>query len=516
MTSDDAGARAWDALVVGGGVAGLVAARDLARAGRHTLVLEAGPRVGGAVAGHVVAGLTLDAGAESFATRGGAVSALLTELGRGTGLVEPSGLGSWVQLPGGPTTLPRTGVLGIPADPWAPDVRRTLGTVGAARASVDRVLPRTWGTGGRPGSAGGSGPTSLARLVRTRLGGRVLKRLVTPVVAGVHAARPADVDADAVAPGLLDALARTGSLTAAVRSLRGSAGTDGAAAPGSAVAGLAGGVHGIVEALLHDLGSHGATVRTGAQVTGLRRADRDGPDPGWSVSLADGTAVAAAVVVVATPAAAAVRLLATAVPGLDDLHPDAGADVVLATLVVDAPALDGAPRGTGVLVAPGVDVVRAKALTHATAKWPWLRAAAGPGRHVLRLSYGVAPGTGVATGVGAAAGTGAAASSGDVDPRDLSADALTDLALRDASTLLGVPLGRDQLVDAARVRWSQALPTPSAEHRATVSRVTAAIADVPDLAVVGAWVAGNGLAQVVPRARAAVVGLLRNPSQNAT
>ena len=46
------------------------------------------------------------------------------------------------------------------------------------------------------------------------------------------------------------------------------------------------------------------------------------------------------------------------------------------------------------LVAPGSTpgAVRAKALTHATAKWPWLarrvRDAAGPGWHVVRLSYG--------------------------------------------------------------------------------------------------------------------------------
>ncbi|MFM9577963.1 hypothetical protein ACKI2A_48370, partial [Streptomyces turgidiscabies] len=56
------------------------------------------------------------------------------------------------------------------------------------------------------------------------------------------------------------------------------------------------------------------------------------------------------------------------------------------TLVVDAPALDAAPRGTGVLTVPGSHV--AKALTHSTAKWDWVRDATEPGIHVVRVSFG--------------------------------------------------------------------------------------------------------------------------------
>ncbi len=48
---------------------------------------------------------------------------------------------------------------------------------------------------------------------------------------------------------------------------------------------------------------------------------------------------------------------------------------------------------------------------------------------------------------------------------------------------------------------------PSAAHRRTVQQVREAVAEVPGLAVVGAWVSGNGLASVVPDARA-TAGLL--------
>jgi oxygen-dependent protoporphyrinogen oxidase len=463
----------WDAVVVGGGVAGLVAARELALSGLRPLVLEAWRSPGGVVGRHEVDGLALDAGAESFATRGGVVAALADELGLADRVVTPERHGAWVRLPSGAGPLPRTGLLGIPADPWAADVRRTIGLAGSLRASLDRLLPA------RLGTAEG---TTLGALVRARAGRRVLDRLVRPVVAGVHAAEPDDVAADAVAPGLVAAVRREGSLARGVTAQR-------ALAPaGSAVAGFRGGLHVLVDALAADLAAHGGAVRTGAPVQAVTRAG-----DGFAVTL-DGPDGAAETLttprlVVATPRA--VDLLAGVAPGLTGLTTDPGADIVLVTLVLDAPALDAAPRGTGVLVARGVAGVRAKALTHATAKWAWLAEAAGPGRHVVRLSYGRA---------------GEAAGAPDALPRD--PDALTDLALQDAAAVLGVPLRCEQVRAAARVRWRQGLPVPSAAHRETVRRVRAAVADVPGLAVVGAWVSGNGLASVVPDARATAAALV--------
>ncbi|WP_375372411.1 protoporphyrinogen/coproporphyrinogen oxidase, partial [Actinotalea sp. JY-7885] len=237
-----------DVVVVGGGVAGLVVARECVRAGRRVLLLEAGDRLGGCVAGVEVAGLTLDAGAESFATRSSAVPDLLADLGLADDVVVPAARSAWLQLPRRALPLPRTGVMGIPGDPWAADVRRAIGLVGALRASLDRVLPARVGGG----DAGGA---SVGHLVRTRMGSRVLERLVAPVVGGVHSAHPDDVDLDAVLPGIRDRLARHGSLAAAVAAVR-------AAAPaGSAVAGLDGGMHRLVTALERDLRARGGEVR---------------------------------------------------------------------------------------------------------------------------------------------------------------------------------------------------------------------------------------------------------------
>ncbi|SDK75658.1 protoporphyrinogen oxidase [Arthrobacter sp. ok362] len=474
------------AVVIGGGISGLLAAREFARAGVRTTVLEASEAWGGCVGNHAVAGLTLDSGAESFATRTAAVADLAAELGLAGEIVAPNPGGAWVQLPDGPRELPKTGVLGIPASPWDPEVRRSLGLLGSLRASIDAVLPASLGTGAEA--------TSVSALVRRRMGSRVLDRLVAPVVGGVHSADPSVLDVDMVAPGLRAGIRQHGSLAAAVAAQRrGAAGaTAGPAGPakaqsaglqkaGSAVAGLRGGMHTLVAALLADLRQRGVTLLNGTPARSVQRtAD------GWRVAT-DQATFDAGRLVVAVEGPAAVGLLEETLPELAGLRSDAGPDVSLVTLVVDLPALDTAPRGTGVLVAPQSPGVQAKALTHATAKWAWLAERTGPGRHVLRLSYGRAAAPGATPESG---GGGAAAA-----PR--SEEELFRAALADASALLGVSVSAADVAGWDVVRWAGALPFASLGHRQRVAAVRSICAADGTLAVVGGWLSGNGLAAIV-------------------
>ncbi len=488
------------ALVVGGGISGLLAARELAAAGRKVTVLETTDSWGGCVGSHVVAGLTLDSGAESFATRSAAVADLAGELGLAGKIVAPKPGGAWVQLPDGPRELPKTGVLGIPANPWDPEVRRSLGILGSLRASLDRILPASLGTS--------ADVTSVSSLVRARMGRRVLERLVAPVVGGVHSADPGLLDVDMVAPGLRAGLRRHGSLAAAVAAQRrvptsatpagtSSAGPSPAAGPkpaagdgalsvakaGSAVGGLEGGMYTLITALLADLRSRNVTLVNNARADAAVRT----PD-GWRVR-AGGIPYDAGLLVVALDGPAAVGLLEDAVPGLAGNRPESGPDVRLVTLVVDLPELDRRPRGTGILVAPQTPGIEAKALTHATAKWDWLAAAAGPGTHVLRLSYGRIDGSPSGTG-GPATNTELLASS-----------------LRDASALLGVMVQAEDVIGWDVVRWQGALPFAAVGHKARVADVRAACVRAGNLCVVGGWVAGNGLAAVVADTREQLRGL---------
>ncbi|WP_307074154.1 protoporphyrinogen/coproporphyrinogen oxidase [Arthrobacter pascens] len=481
------------ALVAGGGISGLLAARDLSMAGYAVTVLEASDTWGGCVGSHVVAGLTLDSGAESFATRSSAVADLAAELGLAEKIVAPRPGGAWVQLPDGPRELPKTGVLGIPANPWDPEVRRSLGFLGSLRASLDKYLPASLGTS--------ADVTSVSSLVRARMGRRVLDRLVAPVVGGVHSADPGLLDVDMVAPGLRAGLRLHGSLAAAVAAQRRgpvtpppaeappSAAPSPPAAPsiakaGSAVAGLEGGMHILISALLGVLRDRGVTLLHGCRADAVARTAA-----GWRVTAGHET-YDAGLLVVALDGPAAVGLLAEALPGLAGKSPEGGPDVRLVTLVVDVPELDRRPRGTGILVAPQTRGIEAKALTHATGKWDWLAAAAGPGTHVLRLSYGRVDGS--------PSGTGGPSTDNE----------LLAASLRDASALLDVPVESEDVIGWDVVRWQGALPFAAVGHKARVADVRRTCTQAGSLSVVGGWVAGNGLAAVVDDTRDQIRRLL--------
>ncbi|MGW4928990.1 protoporphyrinogen/coproporphyrinogen oxidase [Agromyces sp. NPDC004153] len=496
-----------DVIVVGGGVAGLVAALECAKVGLRVTVLERRESIGGCVGRIELDGLLLDSGAESFATRGGTVAELVDALGLADAVESPNAAGAWLVWPGSgrrldAAPLPRTGMLGIPANPLGDDVRRIIGWRGAWRAYADRLMPIL--TIGRA--------HSLGKLVRSRMGDAVLERLVTPISAGVYSTNPDDLDLDVVAPGLNEAMTRTGSLSGGVGQLVEER------RAGGAVQGLRGGMHTLVDVLAVQLERFGVEVLTGTEATNLerlgRRAEADArpaqdgagaPASGWRVSAtrvaapaeppATGEALVAGepaddeprelgfeapYVILAAPADASRRLLDEAALGWSDAADwPSAASVELVTLVLDAPALDAAPRGTGVLVAAGTPGVTAKALTHSTAKWSWLAELAG-GRHVVRLSYGRA---------------------GESNPLDgRTDDEVAALALADASALLGTPLDGSMLRASGRSAWRDALSQATIGQRDRVRALEDVLAAEPGIEATGSWVAGTGLASVVPHA----------------
>ncbi|GAA5229819.1 protoporphyrinogen oxidase [Arthrobacter cryoconiti] len=469
------------AAVVGGGISGLLSALDLQAAGWQVGVYDAAATWGGCVGVHEVAGVELDSGADSFATRNTAVLDLATELGLGENVVTPNPAGAWVWLPDGPVPLPRTGVLGIPSDLRAPEVRTALGTTGVLRAALDAKMPATVGTT--------EAVMSVAGLVRARMGQRVLERLVAPVVGGVHSADPELLDVDMVAPGLRAGIREHGSLAAAVAAQRA-----GGAKPGSAVGGLDGGMHTLVAALVEHLRDAGVALHAGHAVTAIHQVQADPDTKGtpvhWSVDWSAGGdqgRESVELLVVATDGPTAVQLLAECVPELLPFTPAAGPDIRLVTLVLDVPELDGAPRGTGVLVAPQTEGISAKALTHATAKWEWLADSTGPGTHVLRLSYGRA---------GVAAADAVRLTARPV----LDADLVTT-ALLDATKLLGVSITEDDVLGSDVIRWKGALPYAAVGHQAKIAQIHALANRATGLVLTGGWMSGNGLAAVVAGTR---------------
>lgn len=481
----DAAAPRWDTIVAGAGMGGLVVAHELAGRGYRVLVLDAADHLGGVASRLELDGLALDAGAESFATRGGAVAELAAELGLDGDVVAPNVAGAWLQLEDRAVPLPKATLLGIPSSPLSQDVIDAVGWGGALRAYADRLMPVL-----KLGKDDALGP-----LVRRRMGARVLDRLVAPLAGGVYSADPEVLDVGTVAPGLNNAITRAGSLSGGVALVleeraaavaRGDAAPSNASKPGSAVLGIRGGVHRIAERLVERAREHRAELRTGVRV-----ATAEPVEAGWRVVTEAGEALEASSLVVAMPEAQALRVLG----GLDGFRELAGSPaaggaggvtVELVTLVLPEGAVQGDPRGTGVLVAADVTRIRAKAMTHSSAKWSWLREAAA-GREVVRLSYG--------------SGAGAPATEG------LSDAEAAELALADASAILGTTLPAP--LASARVRWEQGQPSSVVGARARQQALRAAAAAQANLVLVGAAVAGTGLAQVVPDARQAATGIRR-------
>lgn len=68
--------------------------------------------------------------------------------------------------------------------------------------------------------------------------------------------------------------------------------------------------------------------------------------------------------------------------------------------------------------------------------------------------------------------------------------------------ILNCDLTPDQVSGHAIIRFPNSLPPQTPEHRERVAAFATVVADLPGLAVTGAWYAGTGLAAVVPHARA--------------
>lgn len=388
-----------DALVIGGGIAGLSAAWQLSQDGFKPLLVEARGYLGGLIAPGYIGPVQVDLGAETFVPRGVETAQMVAALGLEA--LAPSGDGARLFLPPNRANgesrwrlwrFLRDAYLGIPADPSADDVVAVLGAKAAQRAAQDRHL-------GSEVGQGAEGET-LAGFVAARMGQAVVDRLVRPIVAGIYTCDPADLATDTVTPGLRQATREHGCLADAVAFLlaRSRKATGGRSVDKC----VRGGMFQLTAALSQAITTAGGTVltRVGAQqliapdaagnadiasgattcgASGASNAashdasDSSGtPDSSgyWQVVLAptkpgptpSSEPVPAGAprtlrtkrLVVACSARPALRLLASAnLAALDtDITIPVGAPIARYSLLVDSPELDAAPVGQGLLVAP--------------------------------------------------------------------------------------------------------------------------------------------------------------------
>lgn len=450
--------------VVGGGLTGLVAARGLAGAGHETVLLEAGDRLGGVIRTVKQDGFLIETGPESFVTRKPALLGLCRELGLEDELVfaDPSRR-SRVFARGRLRPLP-AGV-GVAPTRLAPLLASGIfGPFEKLRLSADLVLPARAATGDK----------SLGAVIRRRLGGAALDRLVAPLAAGIYAADPDRLSLAATFPEILEA-ARRGSLIRHLSPARTRGGS-----PPSPFATLQGGLESLVARLAEDLG--GADVRTGARVARLYRSE-----PGWGLDLSGGAIVEGDAAILAVPAAEAARLLAGVLPGASGLL--AGfrrATTAVVTLGYGEGAVP-IPDSNGFVVAHDA-CLPITAATFSSSKWP----GRAPARRVLVRAY---------------LGRGG-------DPLDPGADdgELVERALSG----LGIVTGWRADPVLARVdRWVDAMPQYGVGHLDRVAAVEREVAAVPGVILAGADYRGIGLGDCVGQGRdaAQVAASSRGPGR---
>lgn len=453
-----------DAIIIGGGIAGLSAAYRLSLRGIRCRVLEARSRLGGLVGAGSVGGIKIDLGAESYALRSGEISRLCSELGLTMNC--PQGK-SWIYHSGGATPI-AYGIWGIPAS-WDDGAWSALTGEEYARARMDENMATD-----RIGRI-----STLAELVRWRCGQAMLEKMVAPMVGSIHSASPEKIGIDAIAPGLRRAIEETGSLIRGVKKLRG---TD---KPN--LAQPVGGMHVLHETLAEKLRGAGETLTTRMSCEKIIAE----PEGGFTVTAretdgrsedadrhAAGHTFGAEKLVLATGWKSACRLLRGAFPEAPlDISFPADASPVGVTVVLRSRELDCAPRGSGLLVSAD-SPLRAKALTHYSEKWKWcgnrLRALHGPHTHALRISYG----------------------------RAGEEEILPDLpsVLHDASALLQCTLREEDVIDFRTVRWGRSLLSHTPQYTADIARLIEWQSRIPNFAVTGAWIAGTGLGAVIPHA----------------
>jgi oxygen-dependent protoporphyrinogen oxidase len=436
-----------DAVVVGGGVAGLVAARDLAAGGRSVLVLEGSPEVGGKLRLGTIAGVQVDVGAESMLARRPEAVGLVAELG--IDLVHPVAGSSQLWTRGAMRPLPRT-LLGVPLDLDQLAASAVLSDEGLERARHETVRPLE------------EDDVSVADLLGSRLGPEVVDRLAEPLLGGVYAGHASNLSAYAAMPQVVALLREHGSLLAAA-----------AAVPPASEEPVFGGIAGGLGLLPRALAvSPGVEVRTSAPVRGLSRASS-----GFRLTVGSARTpetVDTGQVVLATPAAPTARLLEETAPdAAGELAAIEYASMAIVTMAVRSLEVDGS---SGFLV-PAVDGRQIKAATYSFSKWEWVGAVSD--LRILRASLG---------------------RHREEATLQATDDELVARVVADLAAATGQPI---EPVDVHVQRWGGALPQYAVGHLDRVARIRRAVAEVPGLEVCGAAYDGVGIPAVIGSARRA-------------
>ena len=429
-----------DKVIIGAGFSGLLHGLSSIQAGQQVLLLEKNQTPGGLIQSEEIDSVKFDSGAEAFSNVTPEFENWLSDLGLDALVVKPNSKAPVIVSKIGVHSIPQ-GVFGVPVS-LDDSGLEFLGAPALALAKkLDaKPLPENLDE------------LSVRELIDLRLGPAFTNSLVGPVISGVHGSLPEHLEAGSVLGGLVKELKAKGSIVEAAKTLRGDK-----PAPGSAVASFEGGMHVLIEKLVHEFVQSGGTLRLGTDVTRVSRLSNG------EFEIEAGEIIFARDLVIATTASAAARMLfefhelSIALQEIESL------ETLLVTVLVESPELNSFPIGTGALVAEDLGLA-VKATTHLNAKWEWLNGKLKNDQHLVRFSFR--------------------------SPTRLDSAEQKSAILEGFDLIYGVK--SPKLLGQVEVLWEDSLVKASAGHLRRIERIRRLVEPL-GVELRGAYMSGNGL-----------------------
>lgn len=450
--------RSVEVLVVGAGIAGLAAARDLSRAGVEVLVVDANSRPGGVMQTDSIDGYRVEAGPNTFQAKPALWS-----------FVRRHGLEARLQA-ASPESRSRSiyrdeRLVALPRGPLSAVATPLLSARGKLRLLGEPFV--------RAGDPTGE---SVHEFVARRLGPEVATNLVGAFLTGVYAGDERALGVEAVFPGLAELERQHGSLVRGALA-RGFAGWRSAPAGGQEIANDRPKQHSGSWSSRHGLGGLASELAAGlpepllleSRVVALAR-ERSG----WRIEVAGGPSreivVRARYVVVATPAYAAAELLTPLDGELSKLLAAIEyAPIAAVALAVDPRDVRQEIEGFGFIVPRAAQ----RKLLGCLFMSRLFEGRAPPDRELLHTMLG-----GVRWP--------AAVRESDED--------LVEVVLADLDRCLGLRAAPRTL---AIRRWPRAIPQPGREHPRCIAAVERRVGGLPGLVLAGSYLAGVSVADAL-------------------
>jgi oxygen-dependent protoporphyrinogen oxidase len=336
-------------IIVGGGISGLAAAYDLARAGVEHTLFERERRVGGVIETRAWENCVLECGPDSFLSAKPEALALIRDLGLDSEVIGSNDhqRTTFIVRKGRLTPLPDGMMMMVPTKVW-PMLKTPL--IG-------------WGTKFRMGLEIFRKPRqypdrSVAEFVEDHFGQETLDYLAEPLLSGVYGGDPKYLSAPSVLTRLVDLETKYGSLSRAVLQSR------------RANPPPAGGGGSLFRTLKRGLGSMIDALAAKANVANCPVDAIERMESGGFRVRAGGDWIEAADVILACPAWAAAPLTQTLDPNLATrLGEISYSSSAIITLVYRDAEFDGKRAGFGFLV-PRAERKRVLAATFVATKFP--------------------------------------------------------------------------------------------------------------------------------------------------